>query len=312
MADIKKEIVDAIKQYSTIIIHRHVNPDPDALGSQSGLQHVIQHSFPTKIVYTVGEEVNRLQFISRMDLIPDDTYRGALVIVCDTANLSRISDSRYKKGKKLIKIDHHPDYESFGDLSWVDSSYSSASEMLVDLCLDYPDVLKLNKEAARSFYTGIIGDTGNFQKGAISPRTLKTASILRSYNFQPERIHNLLNIKTKHSSHLQRDILMSYARTDKGVAFFVMTEEMLNKYGIDRTEASNLVNTLATLKGIKIWVFFIEYPKEIRVRIRSRNIPIDSVARKYSGGGHPFASGATIRSLEEVNQVIQDLDQICT
>ncbi|MGE7602090.1 DHH family phosphoesterase [Peribacillus sp. NPDC097675] len=311
MADITKEIVEAIKQYSTIIIHRHVNPDPDALGSQSGLQHVIKHSLPTKFVYAVGEEVNRLQFISRMDIIPDDAYREALVIVCDTANLSRISDSRYKLGKKLIKIDHHPDYESFGVLSWVDSSYSSASEMLVDLCLDYPDDLKLNKDAARSFYTGIIGDTGNFQKGTISPGTLKTAAILRSYNFQPERIHNLLNMKTKHSSLLQNDILMSYLRTDKGVAYFVMTEDMLNKYGIDRIEAANLVNTLATLRGVKIWVFFIEYPKEIRVRIRSRNIPIDSVARKFNGGGHPFASGATIGSWEEVDEVIQHLDQVC-
>ena len=311
MDDIKKEIVEAIKQYSTIIIHRHLNPDPDALGSQSGLQHVIKHSYPSKVVHAVGEEVGRIQFIGRMDVIPDDVYRDALVVVCDTANLSRISDSRYKMGKRLIKIDHHPVQESFGDLSWVDPSFSSVSEMLVELCLGFPDDLKLNKEAARAFYTGIIGDTGNFQKGKISPGTLEIASILRSYNIQPERIHNLLNIKTKHASHLQRDIMMSYKRTDKGVAYFVMTEEMLSKYDMDRTEAANLINTLSGLKGVRIWVFFIEYPEEIRVRIRSRNIPIDSVARMFNGGGHPFASGANIPSWEAVDQVIHALNQVC-
>ena len=30
----KQQIFEAIKRYDTIIIHRHVRPDPDAYGSQ--------------------------------------------------------------------------------------------------------------------------------------------------------------------------------------------------------------------------------------------------------------------------------------
>ncbi|EEO4439932.1 bifunctional oligoribonuclease/PAP phosphatase NrnA, partial [Listeria monocytogenes] len=33
----KSEILQQIKQYETIILHRHVRPDPDAYGSQMGL-----------------------------------------------------------------------------------------------------------------------------------------------------------------------------------------------------------------------------------------------------------------------------------
>ena len=33
-----QEIMQAIKAYDTIILHRHVRPDPDALGSQMGLR----------------------------------------------------------------------------------------------------------------------------------------------------------------------------------------------------------------------------------------------------------------------------------
>ena len=32
----KEKILQTIKQYKTIIIHRHVSPDPDAYGSQGG------------------------------------------------------------------------------------------------------------------------------------------------------------------------------------------------------------------------------------------------------------------------------------
>lgn len=35
-----EEIQLKIKEYETIIIHRHVRPDPDALGSQTGLQKI--------------------------------------------------------------------------------------------------------------------------------------------------------------------------------------------------------------------------------------------------------------------------------
>jgi bifunctional oligoribonuclease and PAP phosphatase NrnA len=246
-----------------------------------------------------------------MDVISDNKYKDALVIVCDTANISRISDSRYDHGDMLIKIDHHPEYEQFGDISWVDPSYSSASEMLVDLFLEFPEGFIMNKEAAKSFYAGILSDTGNFTNGNTTPRTLKMVSHLRTYNIQPERIHNSLNVKPKNASRLQKDILMSFKVTDKGVAYFIITDEILNMYGVDRLEASNLVNTLSSVRDNKIWAFFIEYPSEIRVRIRSRNIPIASVARQFNGGGHSLASGATIHSWEEVDHVIQALDQIC-
>lgn len=44
----KQQILDAIKAFNTIIIHRHVRPDPDAYGSQGGLAEIIKASFPDK------------------------------------------------------------------------------------------------------------------------------------------------------------------------------------------------------------------------------------------------------------------------
>lgn len=41
-------ILETIKAYQTIIIHRHQNPDPDALGSQAGLKEIIKQNFPDK------------------------------------------------------------------------------------------------------------------------------------------------------------------------------------------------------------------------------------------------------------------------
>ena len=41
-------IIELIKKHDTIIIHRHSNPDGDALGSQIGLKHILKENFPEK------------------------------------------------------------------------------------------------------------------------------------------------------------------------------------------------------------------------------------------------------------------------
>lgn len=130
-----QEILKAIREFETIIIHRHVRPDPDAYGSQCGLAEILTASYPTKNVFVVGEDEPSLLFLKEMDKISDETYKDALVIVCDTANQGRISDQRYKQGRKLIKIDHHPNEDPYGDLLWVDTNASSCSELIYELYL---------------------------------------------------------------------------------------------------------------------------------------------------------------------------------
>lgn len=42
------EIYEKIKEYPTIILHRHTSPDPDAIGSQAGLARSLRLAFPDK------------------------------------------------------------------------------------------------------------------------------------------------------------------------------------------------------------------------------------------------------------------------
>ena len=62
----KDKILQTIKQYETIIIHRHVRPDPDAYGSQGGLAEILKASFPEKNIYTVGKEEQTLHYLRRL------------------------------------------------------------------------------------------------------------------------------------------------------------------------------------------------------------------------------------------------------
>ena len=78
-----EEIRKLIERYDTIILHRHLKPDGDALGSQIGLKHLILDNYPGKQVYMVGDEAGRYAFMAdcAMDTVTDAQYAGALAIL---------------------------------------------------------------------------------------------------------------------------------------------------------------------------------------------------------------------------------------
>ena len=69
-------VLEQIKAYDRIVIHRHSNPDGDALGSQIGLKNIIIENFPDKEVYVVGDSSVRYSFMegAQMDDIDDSIY----------------------------------------------------------------------------------------------------------------------------------------------------------------------------------------------------------------------------------------------
>lgn len=310
---VQQQIIDTIKQYDTIIIHRHVRPDPDAYGSQCGLKEMIQLSFPNKNVYAVGEEDPALHFFARMDDIEDTTYEGALVIVCDTANTGRISDQRYDLGDKLIKIDHHPNNDAYGDILWVDTKASSTSELIYELYLTGKEqnVFQMNESIARLIYGGIVGDTGRFLFPSASNKTFRYAAELIEYGFDRPKLYEGMYSVGQHIARLRGYVLQNFEMTASGVSSIKITKDILEEYGVAARETSKLVGTLGDIEGMKSWVFFIEEEDTIRVRIRSKGPVINELAAKYNGGGHPLASGATVSSWEEADRFMEDLEALC-
>jgi bifunctional oligoribonuclease and PAP phosphatase NrnA len=307
-----KKILESIKNYDTIIIHRHVRPDPDAIGSQVGLKEIIRQSFPEKKVFAVGADEPSLTFLAQMDHVSDEQYQNALVIICDTANTSRICDQRYNLGKQLIKIDHHPNVDAYGDIQWVDTSASSTSEMIYDFYLQTKEYgLTCNDAAARLLYAGIVGDTGRFLYPSTTKKTFVLAAELVTYRFDRSKLYDGMYSISDKLAKLKGYIYQNFNLWDGGLAFVKLTKSILEEFGIKPTETGQLVNILGDIEGIVAWVVFIEEEEQIRVRLRSKGPTINELAAKYNGGGHPLASGATVTTWEEADEVINDLQGIC-
>ncbi len=310
---VKRQIIDTIKAFETIIIHRHVRPDPDAYGSQQGLKEIILANYPEKKVFAVGEHDASLSFMAQPDEIADDMYDNALVIVTDTANTVRVDDQRYTKGKMVIKIDHHPNDDAYGDLLWVDTTASSCSEMIYALYEEGKAVAswQLTDAAARLLFAGIVGDTGRFQFPSTTAKTFKVASELITYDFDRNQIFDGMYEMEQKLLNLQGYIYQNFTMDEHGAAYVKLTKELLAEYNTVPSEASLLVGCLGSVKGICAWVVFIEEVDQIRVRLRSKGPVINTLAKEFNGGGHPLASGATAYSWEEADHVISRLQEMC-
>jgi len=77
----------------------------------------------------------------------------------------------------VVNIDNHPANEHFGEINLIDITFSSVSEIVMEL-IDFIDRNLFDKEIATYILTGLIDATNNFQSPKISPRTFNNAAIL--------------------------------------------------------------------------------------------------------------------------------------
>lgn len=307
--DICHQILEKIKEYDTIIIHRHMKPDPDALGSQVGLKALLKHHFPEKTIKAVGFDEPSLTWMAEMDLIEDSAYQGALVIVCDTANTARIDDKRYGQGEFLIKIDHHPNDDVYGDLSWVDTSSSSASEMIT--LFAQTTQLDLSDRAAELLFAGIVGDTGRFLYPSTTARTLRLAASLREHNFDFAALTRKMDTMSYKIAKLQGYIYDHLEVDENGAARVILSQEVLKQFNVTDAETAAIVSAPGRIDSVSLWGIFVEQADgHYRVRLRSKIHPINEIAKEHDGGGHPLASGANSYSLEENEIIYQKLKNL--
>ena len=301
-----KEILTKIKEYDTILIHRHKNPDPDALGSQCGLRAILRANFPEKKIYAVGYDEPTLTYLAEMDQVELESGIRYLSIVCDTANTPRIDDDRWMQADYVIKIDHHPNDDAYGDLRLVEPDRSSASEIITDFALNHD--LALNEEAARLLYGGIVGDTGRFLYPATSAQTLYLASKLAEFDFDRPALGREMTSFDMKVARLQGYVYENLEISENGAGRELLSKEVLEKFNLRDAETSSIVGTPGSIRDVQSWAIFVEQADgHYRVRMRSKTVPINEIAKKHDGGGHALASGANSYSLEENEQIWQEL-----
>ena len=306
-----EEILKEIYKFDTIILHRHSKPDGDALGSQIGLKHVLKDSFPEKQIFVVGDGAGRYGFMKDcvMDDIPDSAFENSLCIILDCGAESLVSDTRYSFAAETIRIDHHMFSGKFADVEVIDSSCESCCGLITKMAMEQN--LTVSPLAAESLYTGMITDSGRFRYDSTTSETFKSAAFLLNKGIDTNEIYLNLYSDDFEIKRLRAEFILKIKFTANNVAYIYTTKEELDKLEADSfTISRGMVNTMADIKGVDIWVNFTETEDGILCEIRSAKQSVNHIAVKYGGGGHAKACGATLDSKETAIQMLNDLDNL--
>jgi len=305
------KILEKIKQYDKIIIHRHTNPDGDALGSQIGLRLILEENFPEKKIYTVGDAAKRYAFMagSTMDEIEDSVYEGAVAVILDTSAKALISDQRFTLAAETVRMDHHIFCEKIADLELTDTSFESCAGLVAAFAKETG--LRMTPAAAKSLYTGMITDSGRFRYDSTTSQTFLIAAYLCEQKFDTNDIYRNLYADDFSHIRLKAEFVLKIKFTEHNVAYIYTTLDEAKATGADTFAISRgMVGTMAEIRGVDIWVNFTETEEGVLCEIRSSKYNINPIAVKYGGGGHKKASGATVESREEAMAMLADLDKL--
>ncbi|KND62548.1 DHH family phosphoesterase [Candidatus Phytoplasma phoenicium] len=298
-----KYIKEQINKFDTIIIHGHIRPDGDCYGSQFGLKDIILTSFPYKKVYVVGETNPKLEFLGKMDIITDEIYQKALVLIVDCGTSVVISEPRYKLGKKIIRIDHHLLVEKIGHYQWIDSSFSSCSEMMFhfkEKCN-----LKLSFNGAISIYVGMVSDTGSFRFQRVNSETFRIVSeLLKNYSFNISEIDQKINKNNINMLKFQGYVCNNF-QAEKGVLYIKIIDEIVEELNLSIEEIFSKINILSNVEGYPLWAFIKKLTtNKWKISIRSSGPQISHIAHQFGGGGHQHACGIIVANEEQVDAII--------
>lgn len=307
-----KRIYKAIKKYDTIVIARHVGPDPDALGSSIGLKEAILHNFSNKKVYVVGSPASRFRYIGNIDKLDEIDYEKSLLIVTDTPDIKRIDGVNINNFNYIIKIDHHPFVEKYGNIELIDDKASSASQLIIELIKN--NNMKVNTEIASKLYIGLIADTNRFLYSYTSYKTFELVAWLikktkLDFTDLYSNLYNRPLREIRFSGYLSSNLVV----TENGLGYLKITDEILKQYEVDPSTAGNLIENFNNIQEVKVIAFCSEDKGNnyVKCSIRSKGPIINEVTSNYNGGGHIYACGARPKTFAEVDNMLKDLDELC-
>ena len=306
-----ERIIEKIREYDRIIIHRHSNPDGDAIGSQVGLRTLLRDTFPNKEVFAVGDAAGRYAFVkdSVMDELTDDAWSGALAIVLDTSAAALISDERYKLAAHTVRIDHHIFVEKICDTELTDTSFESCAGLVAAFARECE--LKLTPDSAKALYTGMVTDSGRFRYDSTTSRTFELASFLLEQKFDLNEIYKELYSDDYERIKLRAQFVLKVNFTPNNVAYIYTTREEVAACDADTfTISRGMVGVMSEIRGVDTWVNFTETEECVLCEIRSSKYNINPIATKYGGGGHAKASGASLADRDTAMALLADLEAL--
>lgn len=292
------------------LIVTHERPDGDAVGSASALLLLLRENGFSADLFLPDEIPDSLREFLPGNAVPagplpdtkavEDAY--AMVLSVDASTSKRLGFGTVTADTLSLPfaaLDHHPDHIDFAPMVYVDSSASSAAEIVYQLACAAQ--WRISPEAATCLLLGIASDTGCFRFDNTTPRTFQTASALLELGASHHRVVDRLYFSRPFNmASFEAELFTSCLKTafNGHFAWFLIPDMLLKKYRVNLRNTENLIENLRSIDGVKVAALIKPggSPGIFKISLRSKvpSVSVGKIARSLNGGGHELAAGCTI------------------
>jgi bifunctional oligoribonuclease and PAP phosphatase NrnA len=300
-----------------IVLSTHVNPDPDAIGSEIALAVYLRSRGKEVAILNHSATPANCLFLDRQQSIKlfdpavhaDIIANADLIVVLDANQPDRIQSLRPfvdQSTATKICVDHHLERQAFADVYVVDEEAAATGEILFNLLL-YCDPSSISEEIATALYAAIMTDTGSFRFPKTDAVLHRIIAELIERGADPVSIfHKTYEQGTAQRLRLLGNVLSTLEVAHDGkVASVFVTRAMFQNTGTTEEDTENFVTYALTIAGVEIGLMFTELTDGIKISFRSRSdIAVNTLAQEYGGNGHKNAAGARTNE-RELDKVIR-------
>ncbi len=323
-----------IRAASGVLIMGHTNPDFDAIGSCVGAarfalsviedEHARLEKAARPYVNIITDKASSCYELCRNQLAPlkiyDDIFitkeaardlvtAETVLIICDVNNPYIYEAPELTKTvRNIALLDHHRlaatlPYEPF--LQYVETTKSSASEIVSEILLRSRFGNLLHKEEAEVLLSGIMLDTNNFTRNA-GQQTFEITHYLYSRGAHTGVVREFFNQSLDEL--LMTGEFESKARIYRDcIAITWMTgEEGLSE---NRVVAAKVADNLLRVKGVQASFALVKLGNDVVISGRSKgSINVQLILERLRGGGHFDIAGAQVQgaSLTRACELLKD------
>lgn len=294
-----KHITEALYKAKTILLTTHRNPDGDGIGSGCALMEALIGRGKKVDFVTRDKASDVYSYLPHYEKIKNEKeikkhYDVVVFLECpDQERCGGLIDIKKYAGVS-INIDHHLGNEMYADINVVEPEAAAVGMQLFELFEGAG--IEITPAMAVGLYTAIITDTGSFSYSNASPAVHKIAGRLLSLGVKPDAVSSEVYSTTKESTALLASML-SKVKVEGKFAYSCITRAMMKKTGAQDSDTDNFINHIRAIRSVDIAVLLKEFsPGVIKASFRSkRGYDVNSIARRFDGGGHKYASGCVIR-----------------
>jgi len=303
-----KEIAQVFETKRRFLITTHVNPDGDGLGAELGLWAYLRSLGKDVRIVNPDDLPPRYEFLAREGKF--EPYDPALhdpviadrevVVVLDISKWERLEELGEKlRTSKALKvcIDHHP-YEANGmaDLYGVDLTAAATGQLVYEMIRDQGH--PVDRRMATGFYVSILTDTGSFRFSNSDARAHRVAAELVALGLDPNELYESVygNTSLARLRLLGEALRTMRVEEDGRLLLIALPRDVVNRSGAIPSDTEGFVDLVRSVKGCEGVALLTEREDgRIKASLRSRGtISVNRIAVQFGGGGHEYASGATL------------------